>query len=418
MNNKNLSILIVEDNPSKKQKLFEHLQSKPDLFEEPEVCICISDAIKRMQEKKYDLLILDVVVPEKIGGIPREENSLELLERIDVEKGGIKAPRYVLPISSMPTLSENTRNFFRGRPWGIVPYDDQSTQSLSDIENVAKWILAHEDKNPDERQCDVFLITALEDPEFSAIEKVFANFGPLEPLDSKQLVRFCEVNVGSRTMKVAAGFSPRMGPVASALLTSKAIERLKPRLVVMAGICAGLSNKVALGDVVAAEASWDWQSGKFIEKAGTETFQIAPHQLGIDQSLRSLLLLLKRDEDFWSSFADEARALKLPLPKLVLGPMASGASVLANSRVTTQIKEEQHKNVIAVDMETYAVYAAADAASMPVKAISLKAVCDEGDEKKNDNYQPYAAKVSAELVLRFLKSFCENILNIEKRQTH
>jgi nucleoside phosphorylase/CheY-like chemotaxis protein len=394
-----LNILIVEDDPAKKQKLFQHLQSDLEFKINSEVAVCTEDAIKRMNQDSYDLLILDVVIPAKAGSEPNEKNSLELLERIDGLVGGIKAPKYILPISSISSLSDEAKTFFRGRPWGIISYDEQSNQSLIDIESVIKWIHAHGDSLETNRKCDIFILTALETPEFSELEKAFPSLGPLQPLDSKQLVRFGKITTKDRELIVAIGFCSHMGPVAAAILTSKVVDRLKPRMIIMTGICAGLSDKVNLGDICAAEISWDWQSGKYIDKAGVEAFQNAPHQLGIDQRIRNWLLQLKRDNDFWKKFATASQELKLSIPKLVLGPMATGASVLADARVTNRIKEEQHKNVISLDMETYAVYASSDASPYPVEAISLKAVCDKADSEKGDRYQSYAAMIDRKSVV-------------------
>lgn len=410
MNERCLSVLVVEDDPGKKQKLFDFLQARADLFEGPDVCVSTADAIKRMQDREYDLLILDVVVPAKPGGAPNERSSLDLLDQIDAEHGDIKPPKFVLPISSVSELSQEVKDFFVGRPWGVVAYREDSAQALLDIESVARWISRQAEQNSQERRCDVFVVAALEDPEFAAAEAAFSSFGPLEPLDSKQLVRFCDVPVGQRTIKVAAAFCSRMGPVAAALLTSKAADRLRPRLVVMMGICAGASDKVEIGDVIAADVSWDWQSGKFVDQDGEQGFMISPHQLDIDLETRAAVLQFKRDPTFWASFAQESRELSLSLPKLVLGPVATGASVLADARVVQRIREDQNRSVVGLDMETYGVYAAAQAASIPIRAISLKAVCDKGDKDKNDKYQAYAARVSAAAVHHFIVRFALPLL--------
>ena len=79
-------------------------------------------------------------------------------------------------------------------------------------------------------------------------------------------------------------------------------------------------------------------------------------------------------------------------------------------RFIQRIREEQNRSVVGLDMETYGVYAAAQAASIPIRAISLKAVCDKGDKEKNDKYQAYAARVSAAAVHRFNVRFSESLL--------
>lgn len=410
MDSRPLKTLIVEDNPNKKKKLFERLSSLPDIFCDPDVVVSTSEALRRLQESEYDLMILDIVVPLKPQGDPDEQNAVDLLTRIDAGVISIKRPKFVLQISSVSTLSNATRDFLRGRPWGCIQYSEDSTQALDDVEHVGRWI--HQQSQIDQHvsACDVFVATALEEPEFVALEAAAPNLGPLVPLDSTQLIRNFSVNCGERTIRVGAGFAPRMGPVASAILCTKVIEMLRPKLIVMAGICGAIGSKASIGDLVAADASWDWQSGKYINEGGAD-FQIAPHQLGVSSEVRSILIKMKRDERLWGSFARDAIGVKTDLPKLVLGPMATGASVIADERITKKIREEQHKNVVAVDMETYAVYAAAASASYRIGVLSLKAVCDRADVVKDDRYQSYAAKVSARCVLNLLEEYGDELLS-------
>jgi len=404
-----LKTLIVEDNPAKKRKLFERLQTLPNIFSDPDVVGSTSEALKRIQEVQFDLMILDVVVPLKPEGEADEQHAMELLERMDASVGSTKRPKHVLMISAADTLSERVKDFTRGRPWGCIRYSEESEQALGDIERVAKWIYSNpSNDNRASSLCDVFVVTALEEPEFIALERE-VEAEPLIPLDASQLVRYFNLRSGNRDIRVGMGFAPRMGPVASAVLCTKVIEQIRPRLLLMTGICGAVGTKADIGDVVAADSSWDWQSGKYVDD-GKADFHIAPHQLNIPGDVRTILIRLKRDEVFWSSFAKDAIAVKAGLPKLVLGPMATGASVVADERVTKKIRDEQNKNVVAVDMETYAVYAAAASATYRCGALSLKAVCDRADKEKNDLYQSYAAKVSAGSAIHLLKKFGEELL--------
>ena len=94
------------------------------------------------------------------------------------------------------------------------------------------------------------------------------------------------------------------------------------------------------------------------------------------------------------------------VPVLLIGPSASGASVLADRRTTDSILA-QHRDLLAIEMEVYGVFAAAEECSMPrPMAFSMKAVVDFADGEKNDKYQGYAAFVSA----RTLQHFVETVL--------
>jgi nucleoside phosphorylase len=90
--------------------------------------------------------------------------------------------------------------------------------------------------------------------------------------------------------------------------------------------------------------------------------------------------------------------------------MASGSAVLADYRVSDRIKTTQHRNVTALDMEVYGVYAAAQACDPALPFISLKSVCDRGDKQKDDKYQQYAAAVSAAAALRFVQNHAAGLL--------
>lgn len=402
-----LSVLLVEDTPAKKRKLFERMRAEPNLFSDPEVAMCTADAIRRLQDKQYDLMVLDIVIPNRADDHPHEQNSMDLLSRLDSGSGGLKRPRHVLPISA-DVQSAVVSEFFKGRPWGCIHYREDSEEALDNIVKIAQWIHARRVDEVRGSLCEIFIVAALEEPEFTALEAVFPEIGPLEPLDGTQLVRYGQVKCDDRMITIGLGFAPRMGPVASAVLCTKVLEIVRPKLILMAGICGAVGDKADIGDLVAAEASWDWQSGKYVEN-GNE-FEIAPHQLNVPAKVLNILIKMKRDNSLWSSFYKEASSLKLGIPKLVRGPVATGASVVADERVIKKIREEQNKNVVGVDMETYAVYAACASADYNAGALSLKAVSDKANREKDDRYQPYAAQVSANAIKHLLLNYGAELL--------
>lgn len=398
-----LDVLLLEDDPYRKNRLLSFLSSSKDVFGRIDVALCTSDALRLLRERQYDLLIADVVVPREMGGEKSEQNCIALFEQMDDGYGDLKLPSFSLPLSSSRSLSKAAHEFFRGRPWGILPYTDDSDECLSSVEKIAQFVLATKNKSVTDRSCDVFIISALHEPEFAALEGLPIEWGVFEPLDDQHLMRRAVIEEGGVKRKIVAAFCSRMGPVAAAILTTKAMLMLRPKLVIMSGICAGIPGKANIGDVISVEISWDWQSGKYVDKAGEEAFEIAPHQLVLDEKSRNQLLILKRDTDFWGGMAAAATKHQLIAPKLVMGPMATGASVLADARVAQRIKSDQHKNVAGLDMETYGVLAAVAACDPTTRAISMKAVCDNGDVKKDDAYQEYAARISALAVYRLLE---------------
>ncbi len=58
---------------------------------------------------------------------------------------------------------------------------------------------------------------------------------------------------------------PRYGPTEMALHLRRVLEQSQPRFVIMTGICAGDRRKVKLGDLVVAERTFIYDTGKFVK---------------------------------------------------------------------------------------------------------------------------------------------------------
>ncbi|MDC2891044.1 hypothetical protein [Psychrosphaera algicola] len=57
---------------------------------------------------------------------------------------------------------------------------------------------------------------------------------------------------------------------------------------------------------------------------------------------------------------------------------------------------DEHKNLVGLEMESYAVYTAAALTEEPRPlCVSMKSVCDFGDEQKSGGYHDYACYTSA-----------------------
>lgn len=405
------NILLIEDAPDGKSGLLQFLNDKRNkYYTNLDFAACTSDAIKLMNKTTYDLVILDVILPVHLGGEKHEQNSINLFEQFN-EPVEIRAQEYIVALSESEELSDEAKDYFSGKPWGLLKYSETNNQYIQSLDKIINYIITKNSKNVVEKTCDIFIITALESPEFQALENEIGNWSAFEPLDDSQLVKFTKTVVGNKERIIAAAFSPRMGPVASAVLTTKAMLHLKPKLVIMSGICAGVKKGSNFGDVIASEVSWDWQSGKYSDVKGNEVFEISPHQIEVTDQTGTQLTLFRRDGKFWDSLASEAAKLNLPIPKLIIGPVATGSSVLADARVAGRITDTQHRKVEGLDMEIYGVYAAARSVDKAVNFMALKSVCDKGDKQKKDKYQAYASKTSAAATIHFIKNYSECLLD-------
>lgn len=183
-------------------------------------------------------------------------------------------------------------------------------------------------------------------------------------------------------------------------------RRDREELLRLPGIAAGIRGRVKIGDVIVGDPCWDWGSGKWktIDGGGSE-LAVAPHQLPLHSALKFKFERMAGDRGFVDRIRNDWPAQKpSEAADIVIGPVASGAAVLRDARQLDNV-EKQHRKVCGVDMEAYGVYGACMDARLPQpRAVAIKSVCDFADSSKNDDYQSYAAYMSAQILRAFLES--------------
>lgn len=208
-----------------------------------------------------------------------------------------------------------------------------------------------------------------------------------------------------KELKVVATISTSMGLTAAAIATTQLVMQFKPRLVAMVGIAAGTrSGGKEFGDVLVADPSVDYNSGKVELKDGVRGFLPDPYPLGLNARLRSVLQKYQANRAVFEQIRAGWKA-KLPAHanRLHLGPLGAADQVIDDETRVLEIQKNWRK-LIGVEMETYGVYRACHEAPEPKpRFISFKSVCDFAAEK-TDSWQDFAAFTAAEFAVRFLQS--------------
>ena len=262
-----------------------------------------------------------------------------------------------------------------------------------------KYIKEIDRNNPStNHKIDLAIVCALYDPELKAILDLPWNWSPAEPLDSSDFFHRGTVMANGQVRSVVAVHQPRMGMVASAITTSKIIEKFRPRVVTMTGICAGIESSVSLGDVIFADPAWDYQSGKHKSSSTGTIFEIAPDQIPADTSAAGAMRQLAQDSSLLFELAGQHPQCDNFAPKLHVGPMASGSAVIADEDIVAKILP-QNRKLKGLEMEIYGVYSAVTMARIPRPNVyAIKTVCDLANSEKNDDLQRYASYMSAKII--------------------
>lgn len=406
-----LNTLIVEDDTHKLRKIVQALAGVEGFDVDTVAHVAsLNEAKDRLRNTGYDLLILDIALPIRLDEEASGDGGIRLLNEIS-ERPGYKTPTHIVGITAYPELLSEAEQQFSRRLLTVIQYDELSDAWVSRLQERTRHILAakaEQEAGPDTHHSYLGIVCALHSPELEAVLRIgWAWEQQHLPNDDTIYFRgWFEHNGRRRT--VWAAEAARMGMPAATALAMKMVFQVRPEYLAMTGITAGVGGRTRFGDILAADPSYDWGSGKWVQRPdGSLVFQPAPHQLPLASPLRNKLRLLASDKAVLARIQSEWPA-DVPDHTLALrvGPVASGASVLADGSTAEQILSRQ-RDLIGIEMETYGVFVAADEAPAPKPLVfSIKSVVDYASGNKDDRFQKYAAYTSAQA----LKHFVENYL--------
>lgn len=388
-------VLMVDDQYEGKTKYLARILAGKAGVEFVHVA-CAKDALKVMKTRQVDLLALDLQIPAELGQDVDPTGGTQLLEFIEIHED-LKKPFKVLGMTAHGDSYEQAVPFFRARGWALM-----LSPTAEELETLlAAQLMSSPEQIP---AFDVAIITALEHTELEAVLNLPYGWSPIKyegDVTSYYIGHFETKDGGKRS--VIACSAPRMGMAASAVLTTKLCLKFRPKVLAMTGIAAAVKGEAELGDILVADPSWDWGSGKLTIKSDQVTFMSEPAQVpldpGVAATLRTLAVSREYLDEIYVKFGGKRPPHNLSLK---VGPVSSGAVVLEDPATVALIKS-QNRKTIGIEMEAYGVLSAAFhlGQEAPV-AVVLKSVCDFADPTKGNEWQAYAAYTSAQYLDRLL----------------
>lgn len=412
-----INILLIEDDDQKAEQVSQAVQAGKSSAVTLSRARTANEAMQEMRARRYDLVVMDLTLPVRPGEVATPNGGHMLLRSIrDPEL--VLLPTFVVGLTGYTENLDNFEKDFADAMWILLRYDAAVSAWRKQLQTLVAHVIqvkAEKLSGRGEDDVDVCIVCALPKVELPQVLSLPWAWEDLyRPIGREHFYKKASVQRKGIQLNVAAAACRRMGMVAASQLTTLMIERLRPKLVVMLGICAGTKNRTAIGDVVVADRSWDWQSGKMELKDDKAKFLIDPDFVSASSVLLSALERIQSSELYgaWSSWPGVKPQSP---PKIHIGPMASGSVVLSDGRTFSEIELQQRK-LTGVDMETYGVYfAAAHSAIENVEFVSIKAVTDFGDPEKADDCQAFASSISATLFDILLTSSADTIF---QRSSH
>ncbi len=93
-----MKMLIVDDNPERYKELFASFAGCGLNRDDADMCYSSREALDRLEEKYYDLVLVDILIPHRPEDEPRTQNSIDILMAVH-EGEGVRKPGHILGIT-------------------------------------------------------------------------------------------------------------------------------------------------------------------------------------------------------------------------------------------------------------------------------------------------------------------------------
>lgn len=402
-----LSVLLVEDNTDKLAAISAALTGR-EVALDIEHAADLTTARSLLRNRSYDLLVLDVAIPLRAGQLPVQDGGLRLLDELE-RSAHLRMPQHIVGLTAYSEVLETALPRFSSRAVSLIYYDPAGVDWAEAL-SARVWFIerakACQSSNPQPRyHTDLAIVCALESPELRAVVKNGWSWEIHQEPGDPTIYYKADIAINGTHRKAVAAAACQMGMAATAVLATKMICAFRPEFVAMAGITAGREGVVSLGDILVANPTWDWGSGKIVETPDGPKHLPAPSQLNLSAHLREKFQVMAADTKLLHEIRDGWHTPPATVLKLVIGPVPSGASVIEDSGTIDQIAG-QHRKFVGVEMEGYAVHVAVEEAPEPQpSAFVVKSVADFGIPGKGDDLHAYAAYTSAQAIRRFAESY-------------
>ena len=409
-----IDILIIDDQDYKIEAL---RQVIVPLFPEDAVVIdethTIAEGRDAMHRHAYDLLILDMVIPELEGENPSHTAGAEFLNEL-YDNDSVQKPLQIIGLTEYEAEYSKQQAEFRDKLWYLLFYSQNKLEwkkmLKSKVLQLAKmkrdFIVSIENSN----KYDVGIICALSE-EFEQLQKAFSGcqWEDCRISGLPWLFRITTVATASfKELKVIAACADSPGVCATSILATALYTVAKVDAVFMTGITAGVKYEdLCLDDVIIAEAIMDYAMGKLKEeedKNGEIKWLREIHQINASSQLLSCATSLARESEICDGINHELREKNLKdgrnyvqfrKAKTVCGPF-----VVASGSLVDVLKSDDRK-LQALDMEGFGLYLTAY--NLGKQALWIKGVCDFADIHKGDDHHKCCAYVSAAFLYQLLR---------------
>ena len=407
-----LDILIIDDKEQKIDNLRKVITSiSEDINVEESQTIV--DAREKMRDYSYDMVILDMVIPELEGEEPSRTGGSDYLTEI-YENTDIKRPLQVIGLTEYEEEFNQQKEEFRDRLWYLLFYSQKDIKWKKSLKDKVVQLMGMKrdfiQTLLERDKYDVGVICALSE-EFEQLQKAFdgCTWDDCRLDGLPWLFRTTTVPTASfKDIRVIAACADRPGVCATSILATALYTVARVDAIFMTGITAGVDyDGIRLDDVIIAESVLDYATGRLEEEEngkGEIKWLREIHQANASNRLLSAATSLARDSEVCEdinhilrekNLKDSRDNVQFRKAKTVCGPF-----VMASGTLVDVLKNDERK-LQALDMEGFGLYLTAH--NLEKNALWVKAVCDFADIRKGDAHHKCCSYVSAAFLYQLIR---------------
>lgn len=395
-----LRVLIVDDNATRCEEL--HSQIKltmggNGICESADCVLACKDKLRNY----YDILILDIKLPNRPDGEPSDTHSLDLLYELSERQTDMRSPGQIIGITAFDNSFSTASSDFSKYLRNLILMRPDSADGFDEINNVIRYAMRSRSDQGRSYKYDLCILTALlEESEF--VNEIDWGWSQSKPLDESLYYKEGSFDCQGQSFNVVHVTAQKMGLVNTALRAARVIEAFKPRFIAMCGVCGGFANKgVSIGDLIFVENTWELFSGKYHAACG-----LIPVQEGYQRGVPTWLI-----ENFRECVQSIPNNSILYDVDIHSGVMACSSAVIANTAIVDEIFSLANRKALGVEMEIFSLYSAALDAGFPRPTpFAVKGVSDLADENKGDSNRDRPARSSAQMLKFFFEQRMRDIL--------
>ncbi|WP_318386571.1 nucleoside phosphorylase [Enterobacter sp.] len=383
-----MMILILEDQDEKLEKIKQSVFNVNPVIE-VQVARDYATFIKLIHAHKFDLIISDLLVP-RING---EDDLVDISSMLTQDAMDVTCVNLYTRIVAFTQYADADKFTDLNNSRIIVI----SYSETNDWRNALEKIIL---------ECkpsvvyDFIIICALE-KESQGFNEAGYIVGPNEIINELHCKK---ISINEKHGLIIT--CPRMGLITASIISTKAIEYFKPKLICMSGICAGIASKVNIYDVVIPQICHQHDFGKW----GADGFEPEAYSVQLNHKTSTKIQNAISDKNFIKALIRDLVPKRSELPDgteelnpvVKLAPASSGSAVIADENMNLIVKN-QHRKMTAFEMETFSVYESARLANVTVDFFSAKCIVDDGGINKSDNYHRLACILSAKTVYQLIE---------------